>query len=165
MAYDMFLQINGIPGDSTDSEHADWIEIESFKHALAQPKGGSWSAQGNLGAGRVDHGEFTVQKRFDSASPKLAQYCCTGQAIPQVEFELCRPEGEKTGYMKYTLKNAMISGVEAIGSGKEDQPTPLEEVRFRYGEIHWEYTPTDTSGGKGAPVRAGWSTTENRQTA
>lgn len=165
MPYDMFVQIGGIPGDSTDAEHKNWIEVESFQHSLAQPKGASWSAEGSLAAGRVDHGEFTMQKRFDSASPKLAQYCCTAQHIPQVEFHICRPEGERVVYMKYIFKDVIVSSLDQVGSGAPDEPTPMEELRLRYGEIHWEYTPTDVAGGKSAPVRAGWSTVENRQTA
>jgi bacteriocin-like protein len=31
-AYDAFLKIDGIPGESTDDKHKDWIEILSFNH-------------------------------------------------------------------------------------------------------------------------------------
>ncbi len=36
MAVDMFLQIEGIPGDSTDSKHAKWIETLSYTHSIVQ---------------------------------------------------------------------------------------------------------------------------------
>ena len=32
-AYDAFLKIDGIPGESTDDKHKDWIEILSFNHS------------------------------------------------------------------------------------------------------------------------------------
>lgn len=136
-AYDMFLQIRGIPGDSTDGNHQDWIEVLAYKHDIEQ-KGGSLGVEGNLEAGRVDHGEFTIRKRFDSASP-LAEHLQTGKSIPTITLELCRPEGEKTVYMKYILKNAKVVRVKPANL---DESTPTEEVSFRYGEIHWEYTPT-----------------------
>jgi hypothetical protein len=34
MAFDAFLKIDGIPGESTDDKHKDWIEILSFAHGL-----------------------------------------------------------------------------------------------------------------------------------
>jgi len=40
----------------------------------------------------------------------------------------------------------------------------MEEMTFRYGQINWEYTPTDIQGGgkKGAAIQAGWSTLMNK---
>ena len=32
-AYDAFLKIDGIAGESTDDKHKDWIEILSFNHS------------------------------------------------------------------------------------------------------------------------------------
>jgi type VI secretion system secreted protein Hcp len=34
MAFDAFLKIDGIPSESTDDKHRDWIEILSFSHNL-----------------------------------------------------------------------------------------------------------------------------------
>ena len=31
MAFDGFIKIDGIPGESTDDKHKDWIEILSFR--------------------------------------------------------------------------------------------------------------------------------------
>jgi hypothetical protein len=30
-AFDSFLKIDGIPGESTDDKHKDWIEVISYK--------------------------------------------------------------------------------------------------------------------------------------
>ena len=165
MAYDMFLQIEGIEGDSTDAAHTKWIEVESYNHRLSQPSGGSASAQGALTGGRADHQEFTVTKRLDSASPLLALHCCNGQHIPEIKLELCRAMGDKTVFMLYTLKECIVSSVVPGGSGDTEDPTPSEDISFRYGEIHWAYTETDpTSGGKtGGTHEAAWSVLQNQQ--
>ena len=34
MAFDAFLKIDGIPGESTDDKHKDWIEILSFDFGM-----------------------------------------------------------------------------------------------------------------------------------
>jgi hypothetical protein len=35
-AYDAFLNLDGIKGESTDDKHKDWIEISSFNHNITQ---------------------------------------------------------------------------------------------------------------------------------
>ena len=36
----MFMNIEGIPGESTDDNHKDWIEVESFSSGIINPTGG-----------------------------------------------------------------------------------------------------------------------------
>jgi len=40
MAGDCFLKIDGIPGESTDDKHKDWIEVMSYSHGVSQMAGG-----------------------------------------------------------------------------------------------------------------------------
>ena len=164
MAYDMFLEIDGVQGDSADDGHKKWIEVESYSHNISQPSGGAMSAQGVHAGGRADHADFTVVKRLDSASPLLAQHCCTGKHIPQIKFELCRAMGEKTVFMVYTFRDVMVASISPTGTADGEDPIPEEEIAFRYGEIQWEYTPTEITGGgkKGAAIKAGWSTLMNK---
>jgi len=164
MSYDMFLEIDGIKGDSADEKHKQWIEISSYSHHISQAVGGAISAQGVHTGGRADHGDFSVVHRLDSASPNLALYCCTGKHIPNVTFELCRAMGDKTVFMTYKFKDVIISSVSPAGSADTEDPLPMEEITIRYGQINWEYTPTDITGGgkKGAAVKSGWSTLMNK---
>ncbi|MEM9066128.1 MAG: type VI secretion system tube protein Hcp [Planctomycetota bacterium] len=163
MAFDGFMQIEGITGDSTDKAHSEWIEIERFEHRIAQPSGGAGSAQGTHSGGRADHGEFKVTKKLDSASPALALHCCDAKPIPEIKIELCRAMGDKTVFMTYTLKECIVSSVGPSGDIDKEAVIPSEQIGFRYGEIAWEYVPTDPKGGgkTGAAMQAGWSTIEN----
>jgi type VI secretion system secreted protein Hcp len=163
MSFDGFVNIQGIKGDSTDDAHTEWIEIQAFSHNVKQSTGGAASAQGTHAGGRSDHGDFSIVKRLDSASTALFMHCCSAKPIPEIVIELCRAMGEKTVFMKYTLKDSIVSGVSPSGSSEGDDLIPLEEVSFRYAEIHLEYTPTDpTGGGKTGPAIMGaWSTMKN----
>lgn len=164
MAVDMYIQIEGIKGDSTDSKHKDWVEVMSFSHKIEQATGGSASAQGSHTGGRADHDDFSFTKRLDSATPVLAQYACTGKHIPKIEFQLCRAMGEKTCFMKYNFEESVIAKVAPAGRADGADLIPLEEVEIRYGVIKWEYTPTEAKGGgkTGAAIKAAWSTLENK---
>ena len=69
MAFDAFLKIDGIPGESSDDKHKDWIEILSFSHGLSQPASGSRSSGGAASAERCNHSDFSIVKTLDKASP------------------------------------------------------------------------------------------------
>jgi type VI secretion system secreted protein Hcp len=163
MAFDCFLKIDGIPGESTDDKHKDQIEILSFNHGLSQPRSGSSSTGGGRSSQRCDHQDFSIVKTLDKASPKLALACCNGGHIKEITMELCRATGNKQKYMEYKLSDAIVSSVRPGGSAQGGEELPLEEVSFNYGKIEWIYTATDHKTGKPAgDVKAHWSLTENK---
>jgi type VI secretion system secreted protein Hcp len=163
MAFDCFLKIDGIPGESTDDKHKDQIEILSYSHGVQQESSGSASTAGGRGSQRCDHEDFTIVHTLDKASPKLALFCCSGKHIPSIIMEICRATGDKQKYMEYKLTDAMVSGVRPAGSSKENEPIPLEQVSFSYGKIEWIYTATDHKTGKAAgDVKAHWDLTMNK---
>ncbi len=102
MAFDAFLKIEGIQGESTDANHKDWIEIISYGIGVIQPTSASASTAGGASAERATFRDLTVKKSLDKASPKLALYCADGTHIKEVVLELCRAGGEKMKYMQYT---------------------------------------------------------------
>jgi type VI secretion system secreted protein Hcp len=163
MAFDAFLKIDGIPGESTDDKHKDWIEVLSFNHGLSQASSGSTSTAGGRAGGRCDHQDFSIVKALDKASPKLALTCCNGTHIKEVKVELCRAAGDKQKYMEYKMSDVIVSGVRPGGSSKGGEPLPVEEVGFDYGKIEWTYTETDHKTGKPkGDVKANWDLTANK---
>ena len=148
MAFDSFLKIDGIPGESSDDKHKDWIEILSYSHGLSQPGSGTVSSGGSRTAERCDHQDFSIVKTLDKASPKLALTCCNGRHIKEVTLELCRAAGDKQKYMEYRIADVIVSGVRPGGSAGGGEALPLEEVTFNYGKIEWTYTETDHKTGE-----------------
>jgi len=157
MATDMYLWIDGVPGESTDDRHRDWIEIVSFDSKVSMA--GSEATSGGSSAPVVEFSEMTVGKVIDKATPLLHRHCCSGRYFPSVVIELCRAMGEKQVYMKYTLTNVIVSSVGPVTVTPTSQ---LEQVSFRFGRIEWEYTLTDPDGKPGSTVREGWDLEMNR---
>jgi type VI secretion system secreted protein Hcp len=158
------MKFDGIPGESTDDKHKDWVEILSYHHGISQPSSGSSSTGGARSSQRCDHQDFSVVKALDKASPKLALACCDGMHIKEIKMELCRATGEKQKYMEYKLSDVIVSSVCPGGSSRGDAPLPLEEVAFSYGKIEWAYTATDHKTGKPAgDVKTGWDLTANKK--
>ncbi len=163
MAFDAFLKIATVPGESTDDKHKDWIEVLSYSWGLSQPHAGSRSSGGAAAAERVNLSDLSVVKTLDKASPKLFLACAKGEHINEVKLELCRATGDKQKYMEYKLSDVIVSGVRPGGSAQGSEALPLEEVSFNYGKIEWSYTETDHKTGKPkGDVKANWSVVENK---
>ncbi len=163
MAFDCFLKIEGVPGESTDDKHKDWIELLSYNHGVSQMGSGAVSSGGGRSAERCDHSDFTVVKTLDKASPKLALFCCNGTHIGKVNVELCRAAGDKTKYMEYAMSDVIVSSARPGGSAGGGEALPLEEVTFNYGKIEWIYTETDHKTGKPkGDVKTHWDMSANK---
>lgn len=161
MASDAYIKIGDIKGESTDSNHSDWIEIESFQSGLAQMGGGGGSGTGFQTAGRVDISDLTFTKEMDKATPKLIEACCKATPIPKVEIHFVAAADNPHQYMKYELKDAIVSSVShsaAMGGGQR----PSESFSLRFSEIKWEYTGVDDAGKAETPIRTGWSLKNNK---
>ena len=160
MAGDCFLKIDGIPGESTDDKHKEWIEVLSYSSGVSQMAAGDRSTGGAASAGRCSHQDFSIVKELDKTSPTLDLQCCNGTHIKKVAVELCRATGDKTKYMEYIMEDVIISSV-SIGGGGGGLPT--ESVTFNYGKITWNYIQTDHE--TGAPkgnIQKYWSLILNK---
>ncbi len=163
MAVDMFLKIEGLPGESTDERHKDEIEVLSYSWSVHQPRTVSASSHGSLTAERAEFNDFVVVKALDKASPKLALACANGEHFPAIRMEICRAGGDKQPYMEYKMTDVIVTSLRPGGSG-DGEAVPLEEVSFNYGKIEWKYTKLDPHGGKPAGnIAAGWDLKLNRK--
>ena len=160
MAADAFLQIEGIPGESTDEKHKDWIEILSYSHGVAQSGAGSRSSGGAATSGKCSHQDFSIVKTLDKASPTLNAFCSNGTHIDKITLELCRATGDKQPYMVYKLVDSVISSVNVDGKGGG---IPTETVTFNYGSIYWTYMETDhKTGKKKGEIKKFWNLVHNK---
>jgi type VI secretion system secreted protein Hcp len=161
MAFDAFLKIDGIPGESTDDKHKDWIEVLSYSWGVSQTASASASTSGGATHERADFQDFSIAKTLDKASPKLALACADGTHIKLVTLELCRAGGDKVKYMEYKMSNCIVSS-DSVGGGGGGEPT--ESVSFNYGKIEWTYTQQKRADGSGGgQVAAGWDLQTNKK--
>jgi type VI secretion system secreted protein Hcp len=163
MPFDAFLKIEGVPGESTDDKHKEWVEVLSYNWGVDQPQTMSASSHGSLSAERANFHPFTVVKAIDKASAKLALGCASGEHFPKATFEICRAGGDKQPYMEYKMTDVMVTSFRPGGTSHGEN-IPLEEVSFSYGKIEWKYTQTKVAGGKAAGnVAAGWDLKTNKK--
>ena len=155
MAFDAFLKLDGIPGESTDDKHKDWIELLSYSWGASQMASATSSSSGGASTERADFQDFNIVKLLDKASPKLAVKCADGSHIKEVTIELCRAGGDKVKYMEYKMKECIVSSVSVGGAGGGEEPS--ESVTLNYGSIEWNYTQQKRADGSGGgQVAGGW---------
>lgn len=160
MAFDAFIKIKDIDGESTDENHQGWIELLSYDHGVTQQVSGTASSAGGASAERANFKNFSITKQLDIATPALNLACADGTHIDEVLVELCRAGTDKVKFMEYKLTNCLISAVTVSGGSGGDLPT--ESVTFNYGKITWSYAKQDRKGGKvSGNMAAGWDLQKN----
>ena len=65
MAIDVYLQIDGIKGESADDKHKDWIECSSVHWGVMQPKSATASTGGGHTAERAELNDILFTKLAD----------------------------------------------------------------------------------------------------
>ncbi|MEO6800600.1 MAG: type VI secretion system tube protein Hcp [Rhodanobacter sp.] len=165
MAFDAFINLGDIKGESTDDKHKEWIEILSFGFGAQQSQSGTASSAGNLSSSRVNIQNFTFTHNLDFASPKLFDACCKATTIPKVTITLNRAGGDKQQYMEYKLTDAIVTSVGKGGdSNSESQDVPVEAVSLAFTKIEMKYTKIGTDGKPGGNMASAWDLKANKGT-
>jgi type VI secretion system secreted protein Hcp len=155
MAFDAFLKIAGVEGESTRKGFDAQIELVSFSWGASNPATVG-SASGGGGAGKATLSSFNCLKATDKASPVLFQACCQGKHFPKATLTLNKAGGDDAvNYLVYDFENVFIESIQWSGSsGGDDRPT--ESLSLAFGKVTISYTPQQATGAKAGPVRGSW---------
>src|ERR1700712_136446 len=110
MAIDVYLQIEGIKGESADHSHRDWIECRSVQWQVLQPKSATASTSGGPTAQRTEHQDIRFQKAGGLRPPAVPAKLPVGKTIPRAKVEFLRADGngERIKYFEIELENVLI---------------------------------------------------------
>src|ERR1700704_1221479 len=107
MAFDAFLKIDGIEGESADDAHKGEVEVLSFSWGVTQT--GSASGGGG-GAGKASFHDINFTQRQSKASPLLFKACATGQHIKKAVLTVRKAGGrQQTEFIKIELEDVLVS--------------------------------------------------------
>src|SRR5215475_13562619 len=98
MAYDAFLKLDGIKGESQDHKHKGEIDVMSFSFGAQQV--GAQATGGGGGSGKVSFQDFHIVKKVDAASPLLMLNCASGTHIKEANFVVRKAGGDQLEYLK-----------------------------------------------------------------
>jgi len=147
MAFDTFLDLKGIEGESTAKGMEKKIEIYSFSWGASNPTTVSSGATG-LSAGKVSISSFNIMKKTEKSSPKLFLACCQGKHLDSAVVTMRKAAGDagQKAFLTYTFTDVMVESIQWSGSsGGSD--TPTESVSFAFGKVAIQYKIQDTATG------------------
>jgi type VI secretion system secreted protein Hcp len=152
-AVDMFLDLDGVPGESQDKQFKDQIDIESF----------SWGVSNGTGKqSGTSFQDLHVVKFVDRASPELLARVAGGETIPNAVLSVRRGGERPATFFKLCLSDVRASSLQTGGSGNVDRLQ--EQLSLHYGAIAMSYARQRPDGSLEQPITAGWDVIKGLRT-
>ena len=143
MAGDIYLYLDGIPGESTTWHFENWIDVMSFSIGVSMDidQGARASASGGVTSGQADPEDVSVDTKMSIASPVLLQCCASGAVIPRGKLVQCNiVGGRRIVVSEYFFGDSIISGVSLSASGGAIAD---ESISINFGSVAWSYNCFD----------------------
>jgi len=160
MAIDMFLQVDGVKGESADASHSGFSDIVSLNWGASQAASVSG---GGGGSGKVSFSDLSVTAALDSATPALLKYCSSGKHVPNVKVSICKAGGTQIEYATIVLKDVLVTNAQ-FGSFDDSEAVKLT-YSFQAAKVEHHYWVQGKDGSKGAESQMGWDVKQNVATA
>jgi type VI secretion system secreted protein Hcp len=158
MAVDFFLKLDGIDGESVDTNHKNEIQILSFSWGGSQTT--SVAGTGGSGAGKVSLAELSIMKTYDKASPKLFKSLCSGTHIKTGTLTASKAGGAGKPFIQIDLQELFVTSLQISGSSE----VPMESVSLSYNEIKIEYFVQNEQGNLASTGAITYNLKENKLT-
>ena len=157
MAVDIFLDLEGIKGESKDGKHPETIDVLSWSWGMSQS--GTAHMGSGAGAGKVSVQDINFTHYIDKASPTLMLFCCNGKHMKKGKL-IVRKAGENPlEYLKVTMEDILVTSVSTGGSGGEDKIT--ESVSLNFAKVKVEYQEQQKDGSGKPAGNVGWDIASN----
>jgi type VI secretion system secreted protein Hcp len=152
MAMDMFLEIEGVEGESADKAKKGAIDVLAWSWGASQS--GTMHAGSGGGAGKVSVQDISVTKWIDKSSTDLLLHVCNGEHYPKATLTCRKAGGEALEYLVITMEEVMITSLSTGGSGGEDRLT--ENVSLNFANFKIKYSEQAGTGGDSGGGEIGW---------
>jgi type VI secretion system secreted protein Hcp len=157
MAVDMFINIDGIKGESKDSKHKGEIDVLAWSWGLSNS--GTFHMGGGGGAGKCSMQDLSFTKYVDAGSADLQLACANGKHLKSAKLVVRKAGENPLEYIIIELTELLVTSVSTGGSGGEDRLT--ENVTLNFEEVHFTYWTQDDKGKKGDSTEYKYNMAEN----
>lgn len=151
MAWDAYLDLEGVSGESQRQGHEGQIEILSFNFGAMNPT--SIGVGKGAGVGTVSLSTFNVTKNFDASSAEIFAHCCKGEHFPSATLTLYKAAGDKAlPYLVYEFEEVFVESVNWSAGGD----VPIEQAAFAFGKVTITYSEQAADGTKAGDHVGSW---------
>jgi|SRR5882757_3261029 len=153
-----FLDLDGIPGESQDSEYKDKIELQSFSWGANNNSSYASGTGSGIGKGQIH--DISCSKFADKASLKLMERAVNGKSINTGKLSLLKQSGEtKIAYLELNLTDVVITSFQTSATG--DGQLPMESFTLHFVKVKSAYKPQGNTGDPAGNVDFGWDLQQN----
>jgi type VI secretion system secreted protein Hcp len=156
MAVDYFLKLDGIEGESADSNHKNEIQLMSWSWGASQVS--SVAGTGGSGAGKADLSDFSLMTYFDKATPKFFKSIGAGTHIASGTLSAVKSGAQGKPYLKVDFAEIFVTSLQISGSSE----VPTVAISFTYNEIKIDYSVQDEKGNLKSTGPITYNTKENK---
>lgn len=159
-ADDIFLKLDGVPGESIDARHKGEIDVLSYSQSLTGPFARG-ATSGAAASGKTTCGPVTITKYVDLSSPDLILSAANGRHIPSAVITFRRAGQTPVEYYTVILDDVIVTEVEQTDSRSSSSQRAVEKVSLIGRRVRFEYTAQRPDGGSGAKPKSGWDCAAN----
>jgi type VI secretion system secreted protein Hcp len=159
MAVDMFLELEGVKGETIDKAFKSKNAMDILAWSWGLSNSGTFHAGAGGGAGKANFQDISVTKYIDLASPIIMQLCSNGKHLDKGTITVRKAGENPLEYLKISLKKIFITSYSTGGSGGEERLT--ENVSLNFAEVKIEYQQQDAKGGKAGSADFTYNIAEN----
>jgi type VI secretion system Hcp family effector len=131
-------------GESIQKGKEKWIEITGWDWEVEAES--SWTKGGGASVGKPNPGKLSFEHLFDTASPVILGYICTGKAFPKFELQMTKTTGKGSPetYFKMSMEGVYITKVSNAGT---EEGTVTQKVEVVFKTVKIEYRAQDNKTG------------------
>ena len=162
MAILMFLNLDGIEGESTDAGHRHEIELLSYGWGESHMLAGSGVGAGGGGSiGKIEMQDFHFCMHVNQASPKLFLACAAGTHIKRAVLSVRHTGNTQSDFLRWTLSDVLVTSYQTAGEATA-KSLPADQISLHFAGIEVEYHPLKPDGSLGTGIQAGWDALANK---
>ena len=144
----IYMKVPGADGSVTASGYEKWIELDSMDFGVSRGVSMDTGNMANRAAGLPSFSEVTVSKYTDDSTYGLLNDAILGKEGKEIELAVVEPGDTPTEYVKYLLKDAIVSSYSMSAAGEQ----PHESVAISYSFVEIAFTTHDKANkGGGVP--------------
>lgn len=128
-----------------------WVEIKGWDWEVYAET--SWTKGGGASVGKPNPGKLNFEHNFDTSSPVILAYICTGKAFPKIELQMMKNTGKGSPetYFTMMMEGAFITRV--FNSGDQEGQI-MQRVELVFKNVKIEYKPQDNKTGSLGSARS-----------
>lgn len=150
MAFDMFLKLGTIQGESADSKHSGEIEVLSYSWGVESDATGGTGGGGSSGQPRI--GEVHIVSTTSKATPPIVLAVATGQHQVEATLTVRKPGSDPIEFLKYVMGDVLVTSYHT-GTSAADALSQ-DEFTLHFQKLALTYVPQKADGSADAPVVA-----------